>query len=233
MPSRATVPILMLAVAACSAGSPDAAGNAALAERQEAAPEFSRGGSTFGAPASELSEAIEYPRLEAQFEPTDDELAVLGAELAREYSLEDFDVRKIAGAEVPPPSFRAAAVDLDGDGNDELLTLLAGFGKCGSGGCTFRVYSTKGGRLRKVSGTTITRLPIALTDHSTQGWRDITVSVCGGGLDPCGRSKLKFDGSRYPLNPTAPPALRTDEIGTVVLTEDSPIHPVPRPSPAS
>lgn len=225
-----TAQALLLLLTACSASGPDAAeANRAPSEQASAQPEFALDGSVVGAPPEELAKAGDHPRPSAQFELTNGELAALGAELAKDYSPEDFDPREIAGMKVAPPSFRAAAIDLNGDGVDEILTLLASFGACGSGGCRFRVYSMEGGGLRKVSGSTITRMPIGVTDTATRNWRNLTVFICGGGLDPCGRSMLKFDGSRYPSNPTMPPAVRTSEVGTVVLTDESPIHFVPRP----
>src|SRR5688572_10507630 len=196
---------LLLLLTACSAGTSDENETAAISEPAKPSAAFPLDGTVFGAPASELAKAGDHPRPAAQFDLTADELARVGAELAEDYSLKDFRQREIDGVQVAPPSFRAAKVDLDGDGIDEILTLSAGYFACGSGGCGFRIYSAKDDRVRKVSGSAITRMPIGVTDATTNGWRNITVFICGGGLDPCGRALLKFDGSRYPPNPTMPP----------------------------
>jgi hypothetical protein len=185
-------------------------------------------GTVFGAPADELAKAGEVPRPATKFDLTDDEVAALARVLAEDYERDDSDPDR-SPATSGQRAFRAAKIDLDGDGVEEFLMLFADGYHCGSGGCTFRVYARNGGPIRRVSGSTITRMPVAVAEAETQGWRDLTVFVCGGGIDPCTRSKLKFDGSSYPMNPSMPPAQRTDEVGTVVLAEASPIHLVPRP----
>jgi hypothetical protein len=53
----------------------------------------------------------------------------------------------------------------------------------------------------------IVQLPIRLLPTSTRGWRDIGVTVAGGGINPGYMARLRFDGRRYPSNPSVPPAI--------------------------
>jgi hypothetical protein len=71
---------------------------------------------------------------------------------------------------------------------------------------------------RVVSKTTITQLPIRLLDSSTNGWRDISVVVHGGGIMEPQAMRLVFDGNSYPGNPTIPPAaLLSKPSGTILI----------------
>ena len=148
MAARATILILVVTLAACSPGASGEPGDAGPEDRSAEGSEsaaFPLDGSAFGARASALAKAGDHPRPAAWFEPTDDEVAAIGAELAREFPPDAVGRREPWSPERPPPAFRAARVDLDGDGVEEILTLFAHPFFCGSGGCTFRVYSTKGG----------------------------------------------------------------------------------------
>ena len=63
------------------------------------------------------------------------------------------------------------------------------------------------------------RTPITVLDTSTNGWRDLTVAVSGGGMAG-GNALLKFDGEAYPSNPTVEPAEMTEVLGTELLPEE-------------
>ena len=103
-------------------------------------------------------------------------------------------------------SYRTANVDLDGDGRPEVLVLASGPEWCGSGGCEFFVLTRHGRTVREAARTSITRAPIRVLPTSSQGWRDLGVLVAGGGIIPGYTARLRFDGHRYPSNPTVPPA---------------------------
>lgn len=96
---------------------------------------------------------------------------------------------------------RVAAVDLNGDLLDDALVLLTGPWWCGSGGCTLLVLAGERDGMRLVSRITLVRGPLVASDSRTAGWRDLIVEVAGGGARP-GRVALRFDGTRYPSNPT-------------------------------
>lgn len=52
----------------------------------------------------------------------------------------------------------------------------------------------------------------------THGWHDLGVLVVGGGVTAGYEARLRFDGHRYPENPTVPPTIRAkDKIGKTVI----------------
>ena len=118
--------------------------------------------------------------------------------------------------------FQAAKFDLNGDGIQEVLFHYDGAGMCGSGGCTLRVYEKRGTDYRRLSGTTLTFLPIGVSELEHHGWRDLMITVrkdyVSSGIAP-----LRFDGTKYPLSWASEPA---EEIGTIVLSEESQHYPL-------
>jgi len=122
-------------------------------------------------------------------------------------------------ADAGPVSYQSSEFDLDGDGAPEVLVYASGPRLCGSGGCRLLVLARTEAGFAAVARTTVTRLPVGVLDTSTEGWRDLWVTVSGGGL-PAGRRKLAFDGSAYPSNPTVPPAARLHFGAAQTLLED-------------
>lgn len=114
--------------------------------------------------------------------------------------------------------------DLDGDGAPEVLAYVGGPMLCGSGGCNLVVLKREGVDLQKVSELSVVQLPVGVLDSTTNGWRDLAVTVAGGGL-PAATMKLSFDGRAYPENPTVAPAVESDTIGTVVIAQE-PLKPL-------
>lgn len=104
-------------------------------------------------------------------------------------------------------SYKRADADLNGDGRAEALLYVTDRDYCGSGGCTLVVLSQKGSGYRVVLRSTVTQLPIRVLPTSTRGWRDIGVTVAGGGITRPYVARLRFNGNRYPSNPTVPPAI--------------------------
>ncbi|MFO6448440.1 hypothetical protein ACLBKU_15000 [Erythrobacter sp. NE805] len=115
-------------------------------------------------------------------------------------------------------SYQRAEADLDGDGRAETFVYATDPAYCGSGGCTLVVLSPQGHGFRVVMRSTVTQLPIRLLETSTNGWRDVGVNVSGGGTTRPSIARLRFDGERYPGNPTVPPAAPlTRPSGTVLI----------------
>lgn len=114
----------------------------------------------------------------------------------------------------------AAFTDLNGDGVPEAIVLLRSGGWCGSGGCTALILTRSKSSWKIVTKLTITRPPIRVLKGATNGWRNITVWVEGGGIYPGYEALLRFDGSSYPRNPTVPPAqkLEREVEGAVVIS---------------
>jgi hypothetical protein len=122
-------------------------------------------------------------------------------------------------------TYAHASVDLNGDGTDEVLAYVMGPMVCGSGGCNLYVLAPDGGNggegWRVVTRTSVTQTPIGVLPTSTNGWRDLAVSIGGGGAD-AGWVRLTYDGRTYPTNPTAPPATPLDsapDVTTLIASE--------------
>lgn len=115
----------------------------------------------------------------------------------------------------------AAFHDLNGDGTPEALVYISGPGWCGSGGCKLYVLTPAGSSWTIVARTTITWPPIRVLASRSHGWHNLAVSVGGGGIQPGYEAELRFDGKKYPGNPSAPPARRAakNAPGTVVISE--------------
>ena len=110
-------------------------------------------------------------------------------------------------------TYAHASVDLNGDGTDEVLAYVMGPMVCGSGGCNLYVLAPDGGNggegWRVVTRTSVTQTPVGVLTTSTNGWRDLAVSIGGGGAE-AGWVRLTYDGRTYQTNPTAPPATPLD-----------------------
>ena len=113
----------------------------------------------------------------------------------------------------------AAFVDLNGDGKNEVIIHLAGRSWCGSGGCPTLVLASEASSYRVITKITITQPPIRVLTGASHGWRNISVWVQGGGIQPGYEAELRFNGKNYPSNPSVPPARRlaTQADGRVVV----------------
>ena len=130
-----------------------------------------------------------------------DVAAAVGAALEGDYDARYFD----------------AAVDLDGDGKDEVVAYVAGPMVCGTGGCPLFVFRQGQDAYELVARMSVVQVPVRVSSQRTHGWRDLVVAVAGGGA-PAGDVVLKFDGTTYPSNPTVPPAEQAVSLeGTEIL----------------
>jgi hypothetical protein len=98
-----------------------------------------------------------------------------------------------------------AWADLNGDGRPEALVYLISGNVCGSGGCNLLIFTPAGRSWRAVADMSVTNPPIRLLPTSSHGWRDIAVTVAGGGSRRH-EVLISFNGRAYPDNPTVPPA---------------------------
>ena len=110
-----------------------------------------------------------------------------------------------------PSSYKYAIVDLNGDGIPDAVVLVTDLRYCGSGGCTLVILRGTGHAFSYVSGSTISRAPIRVLPNSHTGWRSLSVTVGGGGV-AMGEVLMRFDGARYPLNPTLQPRVTTHDL---------------------
>ena len=91
--------------------------------------------------------------------------------------------------------------DLDGDGTNEILVGLIGPYFCGSGGCTQFILDREGNEITKFS---VANYPVIIDTNKSNGWNDLI--IYSGGENRI----IKFDGKKYPSNPSMQPALEAD-----------------------
>ena len=157
---------------------------------------------------------------EAPPPPSEETVEPVAAEtVSPEPASAEEDIRHFLLQEYPeaaPMKYALAWSDLNGDGTDEAIVHLVTPYFCGTGGCNTLVLTPAGPMWSKVGEISVSRSPITVLDSSTNGWKDLTVAISGGG-GPSGNALLKFDGTSYPSNPTVAPAETTDEIGTELI----------------
>ena len=106
--------------------------------------------------------------------------------------------------------YAAVFVPLKGFGTvqtEQAIVYLLGPRWCGSGGCSCLILEPSGSSFKVITRTTVTQLPILVLEDTPNGWSDQGVGVGGGGIQPY-EASLKFNGKKYPSNPTVPPALK-------------------------
>jgi len=107
--------------------------------------------------------------------------------------------------------YRSAFVDLNDDTIADAIVLFDAAGFCGTGGCNLEFYrGTKTG-LEFLSGSTISIPPIRVTSEKQYGWKTLIVSSGGTGT-----VLLRFNGSRYPLNPSLQPKATRAQINAAL-----------------
>ena len=89
-------------------------------------------------------------------------------------------------------------IDLNDDGKNEHFVQLYGPYFCGSGGCTFLLLDNN---MKIVNRFTVTDAPIYRSKTKTNGWHDLIVLSRNDSENP-EYIHLKFDGRKYPSNPT-------------------------------
>jgi hypothetical protein len=125
-------------------------------------------------------------------------------------------IRKALGGDWEARYFDAA-VDLQGDGRQEAVVMVAGPMVCGTGGCPVMVFAPAPGGYRLVTQISVAHPPVQVAPRRAHGWRNLIVRVYGGGVMKAYDAELAFDGSSYPTNPTVPPALPATSLTGVEL----------------
>lgn len=110
----------------------------------------------------------------------------------------DASVRAYTKSQVTP-SYRYAWVKLGDGGQTGALVLLDG-DYCGSAGCNLLVLRSTGKGLTLVSSSTICNEPIGVLAERQHGLRTLIVNTSDKG-----EVLMRFNGSRYPLNPSMQP----------------------------
>jgi hypothetical protein len=136
------------------------------------------------------------------------EPAGLRSAIAGHFRAEAERSNRLYGARIEPedPSsyqFEYALTDLNGDGIPDAVVLLRG-DYCGSGGCTLQIYEGTQRGFIFVSSSMISREPVQILTEKRFGWHSFTIRVGGGDSKAC-NMLMRFDGHKYPLNPSVQP----------------------------
>ncbi len=90
--------------------------------------------------------------------------------------------------------------DLNEDGKKEIFVGLTGSYFCGTGGCTQYILDNQGNILSSFS---VSDYPVVIDKNKTKDWNDLFI-LSGGKY-----RIVKFDGKKYPSNPSILPELKT------------------------
>jgi len=110
--------------------------------------------------------------------------------------------------------YSAASVSLDGNSGHQYLVYLTSRWWCGSGGCTALLLEPYDSSFRVIDKFSLARLPIRILPSKTDGWHDLAMPVSGGGIIKGYMAFLRFDGHKYPSNPSMAPRLPGKLAGT-------------------
>jgi len=101
-------------------------------------------------------------------------------------------------ADIRPDHYDIARADLDADDKEDVLALMNGKSSYhGSGGGTLFILKGTGKGFTSLGSVKVVNAPIYLGKSLTNGFRDLVVTVRGGGATP-GLASLSFDGKSYP-----------------------------------
>lgn len=112
-------------------------------------------------------------------------------------------------------------IDLNDDGKPEVFVYLVGPFVCGTGGCSAAIFKQENGEYKLLSKFSLVNNPIIISDNKTNGYKDIIMDVYGGGIESF-FAKLKFDGIKYPMNPSIQPKVEpgTKVEGIAIIADD-------------
>lgn len=149
--------------------------------------------------------------------------AAIPAQIPRDEALRSFLQTAFAEARenYDDTSYVSAFADLNGDGREEALVSLYSGLFCGSGGCALYIYTPSGEAWREVAELTIVNAPVRLLATRSHGWRDLAVSVRGGGIEIPYEARIRFDGRTYASNPSMAPRIRGRAPGRVLIDDDT------------
>lgn len=87
--------------------------------------------------------------------------------------------------------------------SDNFFVYLNSDNFCGTGGCRMLILMYKNNKYNLINSVFGVRLPIVSFNTRHNGWRDIGIQSYSPKRD-LNFTRLLFDGSRYPSNPTLP-----------------------------
>ncbi|MCS5490856.1 hypothetical protein [Algoriphagus limi] len=98
-------------------------------------------------------------------------------------------------------TYNYAQVDLNEDGNLEILVGMTGPFFCGSGGCTLLLLTDQGDIITQFS---VVKYPVFVDNESSNGWKNLI--LYSGGENRV----VQFNGETYPSNPSTLPVFERD-----------------------
>ena len=135
-------------------------------------------------------------------------------------------------AEVGEMRYLHTAVDLDGDGQAEVVAAVVGSYACGSRGCSLFVFRRALPGLELVNELDLFESPLTIDGQSRYGWQNLTMpAALALGGPPGELVHLVFDGRRYGRSDVAPPQAPPGATSVVLQMEPVPFeqlgHPLP------
>lgn len=112
-------------------------------------------------------------------------------------------------------------IDLNNDQHPEIFVYLIGSYVSGSGGSTALIFEDNNAEYKLLSQFSLVHNPIIISDDQTNGWKDLIMYVSGGGITPF-YSHIKFDGNRYPENPSIQQPVQAGKVvnGVAIIADD-------------
>ncbi|WP_251862364.1 tetratricopeptide repeat protein [Clostridium sp. Marseille-Q2269] len=112
-------------------------------------------------------------------------------------------------------------IDLNGDGTKEVFAYLVGPIVCGTGGCSAAIFKDENGEYKLLTKFTLVNNPIIISNNKTNGYKDIIMNVYGGGVESF-FALLKYNGTKYPSNPSTQPKVQpgTKVEGVAIISDD-------------
>jgi hypothetical protein len=123
--------------------------------------------------------------------------------------------------DIRPDHYEIARTDLNADGKQDVFALMNGkSGYRGSGGATMFVLKGTADGFESLGSVKVVNEPIYARKSVKNGFRDLLVTVRGGGATP-GLAALSFDGKNYPASPRDVGA-KVEDSDEVLFAEPSP-----------
>jgi hypothetical protein len=123
--------------------------------------------------------------------------------------------------DIKPDHYDIARTDINADGKEDVLALMNGkSGYTGSGGATMFILKGTSDGFESLGSIKVVREPIYARKSVKNGFRDLLVTVRGGGATP-GLAALSFDGKKYPASPGDVGA-KVEDSDELLFTEPTP-----------
>jgi len=109
-------------------------------------------------------------------------------------------------------------VDLNGDGEPEILAYLRGPRTCSSNGCLLLVLQKEGNRYAAISRIYMAWSPVVVIENRSNGWSDLVLRAEASEGGAARYSRIAFDGKSYRQEAALPLA---EKVAGVFYMSDS------------